>query len=255
MLNETDDDLIGDFLEALRLRHLDECLTLLSSLKVRSLQQPLLKPWHTYLNGILTFEVYADWAEAQRIFTELLQTNLVAAMRGRVLYALGRSLDIQGRWDEAIAAFEQSLTIAIELDQIAEKAKAWKHIAISYNNGFTQGDFGSEALNQARMHCQFALDALNLAIDTSPDITWLKGTVWNTLGLINRNLGQWNEAIACYLQDLAICSSLNDDFGIGVSYLNLGEIYQKLGQSRWPQALESCQMALKITRQFNDRYL
>ena len=76
------DDLIEAFLEALRLRHLDDCWSLLSSLDVRSLQQPLLKPWHTYLKGILAFEVYSDWAEAERTFAELLQTDLEPAMRG-----------------------------------------------------------------------------------------------------------------------------------------------------------------------------
>jgi len=78
--------------------------------------------------------------------------------------------------------------------------------------------------------------------------------VWNTLGLIYRNLGQWDQAISCYQQDLAICRTLDDRFGMGKSYGNLGEIYQKRGRDNWPDALEAYQKALSLIREFDDRY-
>lgn len=253
--NESDgQDLIEAFSNALRLRHLDRCQTLLRSLETLSYRRPILKPWCTYLKGVLAFEARHDWAEAERTFTELLQTDLEPAMRGRVLFALGRGLEVQGRWEEAIAAYEQSLSIVAELGQTTKKAMAWKHIAICHRRGFTQGDFDPAALQRAAECCQWALDVLEPIADPPPDVAWLKGSVWNTLGLIHRSLGQWDEAISCYQQDLAICRSLGDRHGIGLSYLNLGEVYQKRGQDSWAEALQTYQKALTIIREFDNRY-
>ncbi len=245
-------NLIASFFDALRLRHLEECQALLETLKVLADQQPALQPWHAYLQGILAFEIQHDWAEAERIFTRLLQAELEPALRGRILYALGRSLDVQGRWQEAIAAFEQNLSMATELGQTVEKAKAWKHIAISYRKGFIRGDFGPEVLQAAIAYCQSALQVLEPILDPAPDIAWLQGSVWNTLGLIHVSLGQWDEAIACYHQDLAICRALHDRHGMGLTYGNLGEVYQKRGN--WPDALLAYQQALSLIREFDDRY-
>ena len=251
MLNKSDgQNLIEAFFDALRLRHLDQCQAHLSSLEALSQQQPSFKPWRLYLKGILAFEVEHNWAKAEQIFSKLCQTDLEPALHERVLYALGRSFDIQGRWKEAIAAFEQ----IVELGQTIEKAKAWKHIAISYCKGFDQGDFGPAVLQQAIENCHLAFAALESIADSTPDAAWLEGSVWNTLGLIHRNLGQWDRAVACYQRDLTICRSLNDHYGIGLSYLNLGEIYQKRGQASWPDALEAYQQALDLTHEFDDPY-
>jgi CHAT domain-containing protein/tetratricopeptide (TPR) repeat protein len=245
--------LIADFFDAVRKRHLELCQSLLKSLKALSRKQPSLKAWCAYLGGILAFEIDCDWAEAERIFTDLLQSDLEPALRGRIWYALGRSLNVQGRWEEAIPAFRESLSIAIELGQTIEQAKARKHIGITINNGFTRGDFGSKTLDEAVEHCHLALDALGLITDPLPeDVAWLKGSVWNTLGLIQRNLGQWDQAIASYQQDMAICQALDDRHGLGLSYGNLGEIYQEQGD--WPEALAAYQQALAIIREFDNRY-
>jgi CHAT domain-containing protein len=101
-------------------------------------------------------------------------------------------------------------------------------------------------------HCRLALDSLETTTDPPRDVALLKGSVWNTMGLIHRNLGQWNEAISCYQQDLAICSSLDECFGMGLSYGNLGEVYQKCGN--WAEALKAYQQALAIIREFDDHY-
>lgn len=255
MSNEPDgQDLIEAFLDAVRLRHLERCEAYLESLEQRAHHQPDLKPWCVYLEGVLAYEVHRDWAEAEQIFAELLQTDLEPAMRGRAQFALGRSLDAQGRWREAIAAFEHSLLIFTELGQPIEKVKAWKHIAISYRRGFTRGDFGPEALQQAVSACQSALEALEPITEWPPDIAWLKGSVWNTLGTVYMNLGRWDEAIACYEQDLAICRALDDRHGMGLTYGNLGEVYQKRGRDAWPQALAAYQQALNIIREFDNCY-
>jgi CHAT domain-containing protein/tetratricopeptide (TPR) repeat protein len=254
MVDDSDaQGLIDDFFDAVRKRHLRLCQSLLKSLRALSRKQPSLKAWCAYLGGILAFEIDCDWAEAERIFTELLQSDVEPALRGRIQYALGRSLSVQGRWDDAISAFNESLAISIELGQTLEQAKARKHIGITINNGFTRGDFGPEVLARAVEQCQLALDTLGLIADPLPeDGAWLKGSIWNTLGLIQRNLGQWDQAIASYRQDMSICQALDDRHGLGLSYGNLGEIYQEQGD--WPEALAAYQQALTIIREFDNRY-
>jgi CHAT domain-containing protein/tetratricopeptide (TPR) repeat protein len=242
---------IEKFLNALHLRHLDQCQSHLRALEALAHEQPLFEPWCSYLKGILAFEADRNWSKAERIFATLLQTTLEPELYGRVLYALGRTYDIQGRWDEAITTFEK----IVELGQAAEKAKVRKHIAISYRNGFAQGDFGNEALEKAITHCQLALDALDPIPDPQPDVLWLKGSVWNTLGAIHMNLGAWDQAITCYQHDITICQILEDRYGVGISHLNLGEVYQKRGSASWPEAFSAYEQALSIFREFDDRYL
>lgn len=255
MLSESDgQDLIETFFAALKLRDLTQCEAVLAQLQSFSREQPAYEPWCAYLGGILTSERDHDWAEAERVFSCLRQADLNLPLRGRVLMALGKIYKYQGRWDEAIRAYEATLSLFAELDSSIDQAKSQKQIAISYCQGFTRGDFGPQALQQAMMHCQLALDALEPITDPPPDVAWLKGSVWNTLGLIHRDLGQWDEAIACYQQDLAICHSLDDRFGMGLSYGNLGEIYQKQGQDYWPEALKAYRKASSIIREFDDRY-
>lgn len=244
--------LIDAFFDALRRQHLDQCQILLDSIKTLAKKQQDLKPWYRYFQGILAFETEHDWAKATKIFTRLLESALAPEMRGRVLYALGRSFDVQGRWQEAINAFKQNLSLAIELDQPADKAKAWKHIAISYCKGFTRGDFGPEVLGQAMAYCRLGLEALETISFPPPDVVWLKGTIWNTLGLIEVSLGHWDEAVACYRQELTICESQDDRHGIGLTFGNLGEVHQKRGD--WSAARSAFQKALKIIQEFEDYY-
>jgi CHAT domain-containing protein/tetratricopeptide (TPR) repeat protein len=248
-------DLVQAFFTALELRHLDQCEDVLEQLRLRSLKQPIYQLWWAYCSGILANERDHDWAEAERIFSRLLSADLEPPFRGRVLLALGRTYDYQGRWTEAISAYEQSSAIFAAVGQTLDLAKVWKQIAISYNNGFTQGDFDLGSLQKAVGYCQQALDILDPSPDMPSHIAWLKGSIWNTMGLIRRNLAQWDEAIDCYEQDLAICRLLDDRHGLGVSYLNLAEIYQRQAQARWPEALTAYQQALSLMREFHDRYI
>ena len=255
MLNKSDgQELIEASFAALELRNLDQCEAVLDQLRSLSHERPAYESWCAYFGGILANERDHDYAEAERIFNRLLLTDLDLPLRGRVLVALGRTYHYLGHWAEAIQAYESSLPVFAELDQPLDHVKAWKEIAISYRRGFTQGDFAPDVLQRAIEYCQLALDVLESITDPPPDVAWLEGSVWNTLGLIHRSLGQWDEAIACYQQDLAICRSLDDRFGMGLSYGNLGEIYQKQDRDHWPEALEAYRKALSIIREFDDRY-
>jgi len=247
-------ELIEAFFAALNLRDIDACAAALTRLQSLARRQPTYEPWCVYLHGVLLNERDRDWAEAERIFKRLLLADLDPLLRGRVLLALGRTCEYLGQWEEAIRAYEETASLFARLDRPVDQAKAWKHIAISYRRGFNRGDFGLDALWTALEYCQSALDVLEPIEQPPPDVLWLIGSVWNTMGLINRLLGRWDEALACYRRDMAICRSLDDRFGLGLSYGNLGEIYQKRGRDNWPRALEAYRQALTIIREFDDRY-
>ena len=242
--------LIDAFFAALKLRRLKECEAILTRLRTLALYAP----WCTYFDGVLASERDNDWAEAERIFRGLLQTDLSPSLRGRVLMALGNVCKYQGHWEEAIRAYESTLPLFTRLERPLDRVRAWKQMAIAHHQGYTHGDLGSEALLRAQEHCRRALELLDAIEEPSTDIAWLEGSLWNKLGLIYRDVGRWDEAIRCYRKDLAICRSLDDRFGVGLSYGNLGEVYQKRGRDSWPQALEAYHKALAIIREFDDRY-
>jgi CHAT domain-containing protein/tetratricopeptide (TPR) repeat protein len=244
MASNTDGDQICDaFFAALERRDLEQCMVLVAHLRDLAQIYARYRSWYDYLMGVLANERDRDWAESERIFTALLPTDLDLALRGRVLVGLGRTYDYQGRWSEAIAIFEESLTLFEQLQQPLDQAKVWKNIAHCWYIGFLQGHFGVGVLHQAVDYCQSALAAIEQVPATDTD--WLAGSVWNALGLLYGCLNQWDQAITCFHHDLDICTNLNDQYGMGVSYLNMGEIYHRRGAAYWPAALDAYQHALQ----------
>ncbi|MCK6623698.1 MAG: hypothetical protein DPW09_02060 [Anaerolineae bacterium] len=251
MSNKPDgQELIATFFAALELRHLDHCEASLDELGALARQQPVYVPWRTYLEGILVNERDHDWAKGERIFSYLLQDNLDLPLYARVWLALGRTYEYQGRWDEAIHAYESSLSLFTQLGQPIDQAKVRKQQAHTLHCGFTQGDLPVLVLPEAIAHCQAALALLESGEDET--VAWLKGSIWNALGFIYVSLGQWAEALACYQQDLAICQALDDRYGQGLTYGNLGEVYQK--QGNWPEALAAYGQALTLIREAGNHY-
>ena len=244
--------IIRDLQQAFRLHQREPVENLWRLLETLVLQQPALNPWLVYFQGYRLFEFERDWGRAEHLLTELLQAHLEPILRGHTLYLLGRTLDAQARWLEAIAAFDQSLALWTKQQELVEQARTWKHKAISYHKGFTQGDLEAGGLSQAEVDCQAALTALKTIPNSSSDISWLEGTVWNTLGLIYVSLNRWDEAITCYQHDLNICQELGDLHGMSFTYGNLGEVYHK--QRNWSAAQTTYEQALTIMRKFENHY-
>lgn len=242
---------IGAFFHALEQRALADCEAAIAQLQVLTEQQPIFGLWSQYFEGILANERDHNWAKAEQIFRRLLQEELDLALRGRILVALGRTYEYQGTWLDAIDTHEQSLEIFIALDQPFEQAKAKKQIAIACCRGFIAGAFGIEWLHKGETHCDEALALLKQAHDSQ----WFFGSIFSTLGSINTYLQRWEQALDYYQRDLAICEQLSDQHGMGVSYLNLGEVYQRRPAPDWRRALHAYQQALAILRQYQNRYL
>jgi CHAT domain-containing protein len=248
---------IEQFMTAVLLRRLEECRQLLQGLEAAAQHDHDLRLWCRYLRGILSFEEANDWAEAERIFAALLDQVLTSELRGKVLYALGRTYDVQARWQEAIATFEQARTHAEAHGLVVEAAKAWKHVAICYENGFVQGEYAVAELQQALLCAERALALIEpfLHDDPADDLLWLAGSVWNELGSLNMYLGRLEEALACYQRDLSFCRQLEDWHGVGISLLNSGEIHQKLGAAHSAEARTAYEQALALFRTYENKAL
>lgn len=242
--------LIDDFFAALAVHKFAACEHALAELRAAAGARAGLVAWADYLTGALVNERDHDWASAERIFRDLLRRDLPAPLRGRVLLGLGWAYDYQGRWTEAIDAFTQSLALFSQLGLPVEQAKVWKDIAQCQYMGFLQGAFPAEVLHDAAANGRRALAAL---ADQAAE-PWLTGAIWNALGLVYGCLGQWDAALDGFRQHLAMCELEDDQEGIGISYLNIGEIYHQRGPATWPQALEAYTQALAILRAIPSSY-
>jgi CHAT domain-containing protein len=250
------DNLVAEFFQAVNLRKLALSHSLLTQLDEMASTQPHARPWARYCRGILAFEESRDWAAAEQIFSSMLESPLAPAMHARVLYALGRTYLIQGRWQQAIGAYEQLLQTSEATDQPLEAAKARRQLAVCYCKGYASGDLGEALLPRGVDHCRSALALLSQQKDAGSvqQLTWLTGSVWNTLGVLHSYLQEWQEALACFAQDLACCEALDDRHGMGLTFNNLGETYHKQGAGGWAKALTMYTRALELVREFGNVY-
>lgn len=58
----------------------------------------------------------------------------------------------------------------------------------------------------------------------------LRGRVLNNLGLAYEMNEQWDRALHCYQESVALCKSQNDEPGLGVTLSNLALVYHKAGE-------------------------
>lgn len=253
---------IGAFFDALSRRQLRQCQSILAQLREDARNDALLSPWCTYLQGILIFESDFDWAGAERLFVDTLtrmmeRGKIDPELRIRLHHALGRCLQQQGRWEEAIVTYKQTVSMAGEGKEKSEivKAKAWKHIAICCHGGFSNQAFDSQKLELGIDYCQNALTVLDSLDEHSDNTLWLRGSIWNELGALHRYSKNWDESVECYQRDLAILKQLNNAHGTGIIHLNLGEVYQDKGESYLDLAEREYDQALTILRRYQDRYL
>jgi CHAT domain-containing protein/tetratricopeptide (TPR) repeat protein len=238
---------ITAFFRALRERNtdwLDQCHRAITVVQQQERLLPEVAGWADYLLGILAFEAEHHWSKAEHCFARLLSEHPDPVLHSRALFALGRCYDIQGRWQQAIDAFAQLEQIGNGLDYV----KGWKHIAITICRAYSQGAASIKQLQQAANYCNKALDVL-IAIDKpGTEVRWLTGSTWNELGAVNMNLGNLDLALDCYRHGLQFNQSLKDRSGVGIGYLNIGEIYHQQGPVTWPLALDQYRKALRSFR-------
>ncbi len=157
----------------------------------------------------------------------------------RNLNNLGIVYGKQGKWDEAIACYEQSLETFRQLGDTHGVAQSLMGLGNVYNK---QGK-----LDQAIACYEKSLETFRQLGDTHGVAQSLMG-----LGIVYGNQCKWDQEIACYEQSLETKHQLGDTHGVAKTLGNLGNVY--LNQGKWDEAIACYEESLKISRQLGDTH-
>ena len=160
------------------------------------------------------------------------------AGEGVTLNNIGLVYDDQGRYEEALAYYQQALAIAREVGDRAEEGTTLHNIGGVYH---AQGRY-----EEALAYHQQALAIAREVGDRAGE-----GTTLTSIGLVYHAQGRYEEALGYYQQALAIRREVGDRAGEGVTLNNIGGVYDN--QGRYEEALEYYQQALAIAREVGDR--
>ena len=194
------------------------------------------------------------------------------------LHDYGDVLQLQGRVDDAMAAFQEMLTLAYRLELRSKGGAAHNRIGRLFRDGGSLEDAGRHLATGLALF-ESANDARGVAssIDDIGKVYWLKGEYetalermrdglarrrelgdrrsiglsLNNLGLVLQDSGEFEEALEAFEQSLAIRREVRDLLGITVSLNNLGSV--ALDQRDFDRALPLFKEALDVARQVGDR--
>ncbi|MDS1344361.1 tetratricopeptide repeat protein [Planktothrix agardhii] len=166
-------------------------------------------------------------------------------------YRLAQALVKQEKWQEAIAAYQQALTITPnwvevqrELGDLFLKLERWDEAVQVYETAISLRSESAEVyhnLGDALLKLQRwedAIAAYEKAIELNPEFSWS----YNNLGDGLRELQRWDEAAQAYGKAI----NLKGDFAL--SHHNLGDILVK--KEDWEGAIAAYQKAIELDPNF-----
>jgi tetratricopeptide (TPR) repeat protein len=206
------------------------------------------------LNDISAFlKLRGFWSEGEGVWRH--QRDIVRAMvknteqledenpnpllryEGVALTNLGNVYLQQGRWDDAIACYEDSL-------------KVFRALGDRHGEGQTLMGLGNVYGQQGRWADAIACYEDSLKIKRALGDRHGEGQTLGNLGNVYDQQGRWADAIACYEDSLKIFRTLGDRHGICLTIGNRGNIHQQKGELQ--QALECYQEAARLASELGD---
>lgn len=149
-------------------------------------------------------------------------------------HALADIAERQGRYADALGHAGRALRLYRAVGYQAGEAEmlntaGWFH---ALRGGFQQG----------RALCRQAL-VISAEHEHDAPLYEGAGSVWDTMGHIERHLGNVTEAVACYERSLGIFQSIGFRAGTARTLICLGEIWHETGElvsakQAWQEALE-----------------
>ena len=145
--------------------------------------------------------------------------------------------DKQGRYSDALSHSRQALRLYQAVGHQVGEA------AMLNNVGWFLAVLGH--YQQARVFCEQAL-ALSAILD-EPEAPY---HAWDSLGYVERNLGNLDAAATCYRRALALCRESGARYVEAVITTHLGDVYHAAGEPS--QARDAWQQALSIFEELGD---
>jgi tetratricopeptide (TPR) repeat protein/serine phosphatase RsbU (regulator of sigma subunit) len=194
---------------------------------------------------------------ALRIFQEKERLDY----EGKTYNLIGTIYDDQGRYAEALEAFQKAFAIRERYGQgrFAKALEAYqKALAIFERIGDQQGIANCSnnigIIHAAQGRYAEALEAFQKALIIRERISDQRGIAdsYSSIGAIHYAQGRYAEALEAYQKALAIYERIGNQQGIAACYNNIGNIHYD--QGRYAEALESYQKALAIQERINDQW-
>jgi tetratricopeptide (TPR) repeat protein len=155
----------------------------------------------------------------------------------RALHHYGDVLQVQGKNDEALDAFNEMLVRAYRLDLRSKGGAAHSRIGRLYRD--------TGRLDDAKVHLEAALSLF----EDSRDERGIASTV-DDIGKLHWLRGDYKRALEYTQRALTMRRKIGDRRSIALSLNNLGLVYQDSGQFKL--ALDAFEQALRIRREIGD---
>jgi len=182
------------------------------------------KMFVSYLNmKSLYYAAQGDYKKALAVLEEIIDNTRKLKDRKSIIEAYQQmaGLAIQIEEIELISSSGENMYKLAELEENRLKkgiALRFKGIASLYKKDFVESE---KHLNQALNEFE------NIESD-SKKYTLGGAAIYNYLGEIRRISGKFNEALTYYERSIGLCEAKNIHCGLGVFYINAGQVYYEL---------------------------
>lgn len=186
--------------------------------------------------------LYDDPATCEYYCHKSLHVARLAKWNTGIAEALGwlaYLLEQRGKVDSALIYYQQSLALAIEINDQKGQGTVLNNMAAIYKD---------KGLIEKALEMYDQSLALK---DSTGDIHGVAST-YNNIGLIYQHQGQIDEALRYYNMSLHLDDSIGNVEGVGVSYINLATVYEDQGQ--YDVAMSYADSALAMATKNRDVY-
>jgi tetratricopeptide (TPR) repeat protein len=206
------------------------------------LQSQAARQTRAYFQGVAAFR-QDDYEAALRHFDELLaQDNLPLHLQARTLNARAVVCRVTGQLEEAMAGYQESLAL-------------WQTLGDTHYQGIVNLNlgiiaYGLRRYGEAAEHLRQAGHFFRQA----GSAVWLR-KVQSELGLVQRDLGQWDEALAYFDAYVAQSRQAGAEEDVGVGEANRGEVLLFKGDLAGAKAALQAALHLLVSRTYRVDHL
>ncbi len=195
---------------------------------------PSTKGWYRLGNLLLKL---GQFDKAGQVFDIMLDQTTEQGEKANIYHMLGMVKDGQGKYEEAVGFYENSIKIKQKIlpPTHSDLATSYNNIGNVYNNM----DEYSKALS-------YYEKALEIYQKTLPANHPRLATSYNNIGLVYSKMGEYSKALSYYEKALEIYQKTlpANHPSLATSYNNIGLVYDDIGE--YSKALSSHEKALEI---------